>query len=108
MHLIIQQLVEWGIGPKIINYVINYLTNQKIAVRIGAELSTWYPLHNGIPQGSPLSGMLFLIAYNKLCKIISLHKQIDFCSYADDFNLIIQHSKKRNPTVDVERIFQQI
>ena len=38
----------------------------------------------------PLSVVLFLVPYNKLCNIIFLHINISFCAYADDFNITIR------------------
>jgi len=52
---------------------------------------------SGIPQGSPNSVILFLIAYNTLSHIISLHKEIILRAFADDFHLIIKHNKQKNP-----------
>ena len=39
---------------------------------------------NGIPQGSPLSVVLFLIDFNKLSSIINEHKYFQHIMYADD------------------------
>ena len=76
IHTVINQLSEWKLGPKIIKYVQNFMSNRKLAVRMGSQTSNILPLHNGIPQGSPISVILFLIAYNKLSKIISMQKEI--------------------------------
>lgn len=88
LHTILDQLIQWKIGPKIFKYIYNYLTNRKITVRANSIYSNTYPLHNGIPQGSPISVALFLIAYNKLCGSISIRKEINFVAYADDFVII--------------------
>ena len=37
---------------------------------------------NGIPQGSPLSVVLFQIAFNKISKIIEKNRYINHCLYA--------------------------
>lgn len=73
------------VGPKILNYIKNFMTNKKIFVKNGSYLSDSVPINNGVPQGSPLSVIVLLIAYNKLSKIIENQKDISFCSYADDF-----------------------
>lgn len=51
IHSILNQLEEWKIGPKLYNYIKNYLTNRKIIVRNNYCYSKSQPLHNGIPQG---------------------------------------------------------
>lgn len=53
LHAIINQLLKWKLGPKIINYVRNFMTNRKIKIRVGKHFSNTLPLDNGIPQGSP-------------------------------------------------------
>lgn len=84
------------------------MNNRKITVKVGNHFSDFHPLYNGIPQGSPLSVIIFLIAYNKLCSIIRFHKEVQFCDYADDFNLIVKHKKDINPTSNLNHLFQDI
>jgi len=38
--------------------------------------------------------MIVLIAYNKLCRTIAIYKEFNFVSYADDFTIVIQISKR--------------
>ena len=108
IHSVIDQLKTWKVGPKIINYVYNFLSNRKIIVRVGKYYSSTRPLHNGIPQGSPLSVILFLIAYNRLADIMSTYKEIQFCAYADDFNIIIKNNRDKNITTDLNSLFQDL
>jgi len=90
IHSVINQLKELKIGKRILNYVLNFITNRKIIIKSGKNLLSFFPLNNGSPQGSPTSVILLLIAYNTLSHIITLHK--------DDFHLIIKHNKqKKNP-----------
>lgn len=96
------------VGPKILNYIKNFMTNKKIFVKNGSYLSDSVPINNGVPQGSPLSVIVLLIAYNKLSKIIENQKDISFCSYADDFQLIINFNKKKNITKQLDSLFQNI
>ena len=52
---------------------------------------------NEEPKGSPLSVVLFLIAYNKLRKIISIHREINYVTSAGDINLLLKSGKCINP-----------
>jgi len=97
IHSVINQLKEWKIGKRILYYVHNFMTNRKIIIKFGNNLSSFFPLNNGIPQGSPISVILFLIAYNTLSHIISFHKEIQLTAYADVFHLIIEHNKQKTP-----------
>ena len=84
IHSIINKLIEWKFGPRIITYVKNFLMYRKILVKANHTLSGIWPLENGIPQGSPISVVLFLIAYNDLSKIIDNQKYFSHIIYADD------------------------
>ena len=108
IHTILDQLNHWKVGPKIMNYIYHFLTKRKIIVRVGKHYSSSQPLYNGIPQGSPLSVILFLIAYNRLADIMSTHREIQFCAYADDFNIIIRHNRQKNTQTDLNNLFQNI
>lgn len=84
------------------------MTNRNILVRVGKHYSHCRPIQNGIPQGSPLSVIIFLIAYNKLCVKISFYKEIDYIAYADDFHLIIKSGHEKNPIINVQGLFRDI
>jgi len=72
----------------LLNFEKNFLTNRKIEVKVSNIFCEDRPLYNGIPQGSPLSVILFLISYNKLCRTVEVHRGFRFFSYADDFTLL--------------------
>ena len=84
LHSIIHQLQQWKVGPIILNYIKNFLSNRRISVRLNNEYSNTFNIENGIPQGSPLSVVLFLIAFNKLSVIINENKYFKHILYADD------------------------
>lgn len=108
LHTILSQLEDWGIGPKIYKYIQNYLTNRKIKVKVGPYCSDANNLSNGIPQGSPLSVVLFLIAYNKLAEILETHKDLKFLSYADDFIIIKQLGRCNEPIINLDHMISEI
>ena len=90
IHAVIDQLVQWKVGPRIINFVLSFLKNRKMRILVNDSLSSLFPLDNGIPQGSPLSVTLFLVATNKLNIIIKNHKYFKHTIYADDLCLFIK------------------
>lgn len=101
IHQILNKITSWGIGPKIFNYIKSFLTNRKICVKTNNCFSNYYPLHNGIPQGSPLSVVLFLIAFDEVSNIISKHPQLDHCIYADDVYILCKH----NSLIEQQNLF---
>ena len=84
LHTVIQQLMKWKTGPIILNYVKSFLSNRRFKVRLNNIQSDTFNLENGIPQGSPLSVILFLVAFNQLSIIINECKYFKHTLYADD------------------------
>jgi len=69
----------------------SFLEDRSFKVRIGNHLSTIHSQDNGIPQGSPLSGTLFMLAINDVVSTnLSIIKTI---LLADDLSI---HLETRN------------
>lgn len=84
------------------------MTNRQIKVRGGSSYSKKLHLFSGIPQGFPLSVVLFLIANNKLCTVINMHKDLKFCAYADDFFIFKTLDKTKNLNIDISGLISNI
>ncbi|XP_017473312.1 PREDICTED: RNA-directed DNA polymerase from mobile element jockey-like [Rhagoletis zephyria] len=103
-HVVLQQLTKWQIGPKIFNFVKSFLSNRTFSVRLNNKFSNTYKLFNGTPQGSPLSVVLFIIAFDEVNNILQNHKRISHVIYADD---VLVFTKCKDLTV-IEGDFLQI
>ena len=64
-----------------------YLTDHYHSIKIGSTLSDVCKHIFGVPQGSSLGSLLFLLYTTPLSLIISKHKAIKFHFYADDSQL---------------------
>ena len=53
-------------------------------MRVNGVYSPIHSLHNDIQHGSPLSVILFSIAFSEIHQIINNCKHLDHCIYADD------------------------
>ena len=80
---LISKLPSFGFYPSICAFVSNFLSGRSIAAVVDGHRSPPKPINSGVPQGSVLSPVLFLMFINDLlnCTSSPIH------SYADDSTL---------------------
>ena len=87
-----------GIGGNMFNWVNSFLSNRSLQVRVGDSFSTTAVVENGLPQGSVISPLLFLIAINDLRP-----PSVNYSLFADDVALW----KSSKNTAYLEKQIQQ-
>lgn len=63
-HVILEILLKWNVG-KVFKFIGYFLENRKFQARSNGAILSILPLHNG----SPLSVILFLIAFSEIHQI---------------------------------------
>ena len=61
LRLLIRKLALYGIHSKVINWIESFLSNRKQAVVVDGHLSLLAAIISGVPQGTVLGPILFLI-----------------------------------------------
>ena len=87
-EILLSKLEYYGIRGVPNKWFRSYLENRRQFVSINGFNSNVATMQHGVPQGSVLGPLLFLIYIN------DLHKSIKFCStrhFADDTNLLIKN-----------------
>ena len=77
--ILLQKLNHYGIRGRSLEWFTSYLSNRKQYVTVGGHSSTTRSITCGVPQGSILGPLLFLIYINDIAKSSDVLSFILFC-----------------------------
>ena len=101
---LIFKLKQNGVQGNLLDLLDNYLSGRKQRVVLNGVQSRWEEIQSGVPQGSVLGPLLFLIYINDLTHCISSNIKL----FADDASLFIKvkDAKVAHETIlsDLEKI----
>ena len=85
-RMLMECLSQSGIHPHIQSWLCSYLSNRQQFVRVNGENSQSIAVRSGVPQGSVLGPLLFLLYINDITKLnFSSNSRLSL--YADDILL---------------------
>jgi hypothetical protein len=97
------KLHMYGIRGKLLNWIINFLTCRKQRVVVNGASSEWDKVDSGVPQGTVLGPLLFLLYVNDITD--NLHSEIRL--FADDcilYNIVKRPSDCEKLQEDIDRL----
>ena len=77
---LIHRLKQSGISGKLLNLIIGFLSNRKQQVKLNGKYSSWTNVEVGVPQGSILGSLFFLIYIDDLSDNLIINPKL----FADD------------------------
>src|ERR1700710_409935 len=88
---LLQTLTHMRLNPAIIRWVDSFVTDRLASLTFDTESEPMTPITTGIPQGSPVSPILFLLYLQALfIQLDQIHLHITSPSYIDDICLLVQ------------------
>jgi len=85
--LLLKKLKSLGVGGRAVEWFASYLSNRQQLVSVDNCISSLLPILYGVPQGSILGPLLFLVYINNLPNISNLSTYL----FADDTTLLASH-----------------
>ena len=82
-ELLIHKLKSYNISDSMITWLSSFLNNRKQSLRINGSTSSWTSVTSGVPQGSILGSLMFLLFVNDIPQITSSNIML----FADDTKL---------------------
>lgn len=104
-HKILQEkMIHLGFSTQVVNWFNSYLSNRIFHISIDNALSDSANLNCGVPQGSILGPLLFLLYVNYIPQAIDCQLFL----YADDSCLVFQHKDAKEIEKQLNKDFSNI
>ena len=104
-HGLIFKLKAFGIWGPLLQWFESYLSNRRQRVIIDGQCSTWYNTFAGVPQGSILGPLLFLIYMNDIVNYVTCDIRLfadDTCIFDINDNADVSFSKLNSDLVSLQ------
>ena len=100
-QILISMLKSHGMGHSLINWIEQWLTDRRQRVVVDGEVSGWKSVLSGVPQGSVLGHILFLVYINDLEEGVT-GKLLKFADATKPFRKVKEIGDKLNLQDDID------
>jgi hypothetical protein len=78
--ILLHRLSSWfGLNGKVLSWLTSYLASRNFVVNINSSVSDQFPLHQGVPQGSVLGPLLFILYTTPSVLLSLIHHVVIIC-----------------------------
>ena len=92
--MLLHKLRSLGFNNLVLGRIVSFLSGRSFSVAVSGVRSSWREVESGVPQGSVLGPLLFIIYVNFLMAGTSC----TWFSYADDFKICINYKSPADNT----------
>ena len=98
---LIQVVRSYGINESVVCWLSNFLTDRKQSVCVGSSVSSLLPVSSGVPQGSVIGPLLFLIYFDNITTTVnSSYGSKGIKLFADDAKLYDTNSSTLQSSIN--------
>ena len=102
---LVSKLKMYSIGDPLLSWFCSYLVGRQQRVVLNGTCSTWSDVGSGVPQGSILGPILFLLFINDMPNAVSSARIAMFADDSKCYKIIGQESDVVNLQQDLDALF---
>lgn len=102
---ILNSIETLGLRGQCLDWMKDYLNNRKYTVKVNSNYSRFVNIETGVPQGSKLGPLLFILMTNDLYDNLD---KAEIFAYADDLAIITQNQVLKNAEEDMQCTVNQV